>query len=153
MRGDREEAIRYTHHGGGGALVLFEAPGGGALDADAEEAAEGSLHFGGRGRGILAARKAAVRLISHLAGGAESSVAFASMSVDEIFESEEGRRLVTSRDEWALINKWLWPVGLNGPMVVGRSPEKKESIFAISIWRPATLRAVRATPLRDGPAQ
>ena len=153
MRGIREETIRYTHHGGA-ALLLFAAPAGGSPDAEAEAAAAaGSPHFGGRGRGILAARKAAVRLISHLAGGAESSVAFASMSVDEIFESEEGRRLVTSRDEWALINKWLWPVGLNGPMVVGRSPEKKESIFAISIWRPATLRAVRATPLRDGPAQ
>ena len=108
MRGDREEAIRYTHHGGGGALVLFEAPGGGSLDAEAEEAAEGSLHFGGRGRGILAARKAAVRLISHQAGGAESSVAFASMPVDEIYELEEGKKLVTSWDEWALTDKWLW---------------------------------------------
>ena len=79
MRGGREEAIRYTHHGGGGALVLFEAPGGGSPDAEAEEAAEGSLHFGGRECGILAARKAAVRLISQLAGGVELSVAFASM--------------------------------------------------------------------------
>ena len=43
----------------------------------------------------MAARKAAVRLISHLAGGAESSVAFASMSVDEIYEWEKkGQRSV-----------------------------------------------------------
>ena len=90
MRGIREEAIRYTHHGGGGALVLFAGTAGGSPDAEAEVAAAGSPHFGGRGRGILAARKAAVRLISHLAGGAESSVAFASMSVDEIYELEEG---------------------------------------------------------------
>jgi hypothetical protein len=49
-----------------------------------------------------------VRLISHLAGGAESSVAFASMSVDEIYELEDGKKLVTSWDEWALMDKWLW---------------------------------------------
>lgn len=78
VRRIRDEAIRYTHHGGG-ALVLFAAPGGGSPDAEAEEEAAGSPHFGGRARGILVARKAAVRLISHLAGGAESFVAFTSI--------------------------------------------------------------------------
>lgn len=105
VRRIRDEAIRYTHHGGA-ALVLFAAPGGGSPDAEAEEEAAGSPHFGGRARGILVARKAAVRLISHLAGGAESFVAFTSihsnsMPMDEIYELN-GRKSVTSSDERAL---------------------------------------------------
>jgi len=54
----REEAIRYTHHGGG--AFLFSAPADGSPDTEAEAA---SPHFGGSVRGIFAARKAAVRLI------------------------------------------------------------------------------------------
>ena len=85
----------------GDANVGAGDPGGGdkvhtlLLFADAEAeaaAAAGSPHFGGRARGILAARKAAVRLISHLARGAESSVAFASMSMEEIYELEKGKK-------------------------------------------------------------
>jgi len=75
-------------------------------------------------------------------------VAFASMSVDKIFESEEGRRLVTSWDEWALMNKWLSPVGLNGPMVVGSSPKKRVYFRDHYLGTSHATCCVRDTPPR-----